>query len=103
VLIAPITFLLADTREAETERALRRAEASADIARTVLVPLLFRGGPAARWSRSTAKRGGDFGEEDLRLQATAATAAIAVGTAQSVKAGRLQQQVEVAIFSLSKG
>jgi len=62
-----------------------------------VVPLLFRGRAVGTLVALDREAGGDFDEEDLRLlQAFAATAAIAVGTAQSVEAGRLQQQVEVA-------
>ncbi|HVV89216.1 MAG TPA: GAF domain-containing protein [Solirubrobacterales bacterium] len=63
----------------------------------LVVPLLFRGRAVGTLVALDREAGGDFDAEDLRLlQAFAATAAIAVGTAQSVEAGRLQQQVEVA-------
>jgi signal transduction histidine kinase len=63
----------------------------------LVVPLLFRGRAVGALVALDREAGGDFDAEDLRLlQAFAATAAIAVGTAQSVEAGRLQQQVEVA-------
>ncbi len=63
----------------------------------LVVPLLFRGRAVGALVTLDREAGGDFDDEDLRLlQAFAATAAIAVGTAQSVEAGRLQQQVEVA-------
>jgi signal transduction histidine kinase len=62
----------------------------------LVVPLLFRGRAVGTLVALDREAGGDFDDEDLRLlQAFAATAAIAVGTAQSVEAGRLQQQVEV--------
>lgn len=63
----------------------------------LVVPLLFRGRAVGALVALDREAGGDFDEEDLRLlQAFAATAAIAVGTAQSVEAGLLQQQIEVA-------
>jgi len=63
----------------------------------LVVPLLFRGRAVGTLVALDGESGADFDDEDLRLlQAFAATAAIAVGTAQSVEAGRLQQQVEVA-------
>jgi signal transduction histidine kinase len=63
----------------------------------LVVPLQFRGRAVGTLVALDREAGGDFDDEDLRLlQAFAATAAIAVGTAQSVEAGRLQQQVEVA-------
>jgi signal transduction histidine kinase len=63
----------------------------------LVVPLLFRGRAVGTLVAVDREAGGDFDEEDLRLlQAFAATAAIAVATAQSVAAERLQQQVEVA-------
>ncbi|MGH2936885.1 MAG: sensor histidine kinase [Solirubrobacterales bacterium] len=63
----------------------------------LVVPLLFRGRAAGTLVALDRETAGDFDEEDLRLlQAFAATAAIAVATAQSVEAERLQQQVEVA-------
>jgi signal transduction histidine kinase len=63
----------------------------------LVVPLLFRGRAVGTLVALDREAGGDFDEEDLRLlQAFAATAAIAVATAQSVAAERLQQQVEVA-------
>ncbi|HVX32330.1 MAG TPA: GAF domain-containing sensor histidine kinase [Solirubrobacterales bacterium] len=63
----------------------------------LVVPLLFRGRAVGALVALDREAGGDFDDEDLRLlQAFAATAAIAVGTAQSVEAGRLQQQVEIA-------
>ncbi|HVT00469.1 MAG TPA: GAF domain-containing sensor histidine kinase [Solirubrobacterales bacterium] len=63
----------------------------------LIVPLLFRGRAVGTLVALDREAGGDFDDEDLRLlQAFAATAAIAVGTAQSVEAGLLQQQVEVA-------
>jgi signal transduction histidine kinase len=63
----------------------------------LVVPLLFRGRAVGTLVALDREAGGDFDAEDLRLlQAFAATAAIAVGTAQTVEAGRLQQQVEVA-------
>jgi signal transduction histidine kinase len=63
----------------------------------LVVPLLFRGRAVGTLVAFDREAGGDFDAEDLRLlQAFAATAAIAVGTAQSVEADRLQQQVEVA-------
>jgi signal transduction histidine kinase len=62
----------------------------------LVVPLLFRGRAVGALVALDREAGGDFDDEDMRLlQAFAATAAIAVGTAQSVEAGRLQQQVEV--------
>jgi signal transduction histidine kinase len=63
----------------------------------LVVPLLFRGRAVGTLVALDREAGGDFDQEDLRLlQAFAATAAIAVATAQSVAAERLQQQVEVA-------
>jgi len=63
----------------------------------LVVPLLFRGRAVGTLVALDREAGGDFDAEDLRLlQAFAATAAIAVGTAQSVEADRLQQQVAVA-------
>jgi signal transduction histidine kinase len=63
----------------------------------LVVPLLFRGRAVGTLVALDREAGDDFDDEDLRLlQAFAATAAIAVGTAQSVEAGLLQQQVEVA-------
>jgi signal transduction histidine kinase len=63
----------------------------------LVVPLLFRGRAVGTLVAVDREVGGDFDEEDLRLlQAFAATAAIAVATAQAVAAERLQQQVEVA-------
>jgi signal transduction histidine kinase len=63
----------------------------------LVVPLLFRGRAVGTLVAVDREAGGDFDEEDLRLlQAFAATAAIAVATAQSIAAERLQQQVEVA-------
>jgi len=63
----------------------------------LVVPLLFRGRSLGALVALDRESGGDFVEEDLRLlQAFAATAVIAVATAQSVTAERLQQQVEVA-------
>ncbi len=63
----------------------------------LVVPLLFRGRAVGTLVALDREAGGDFDAEDLRLlQAFAATAAIAVATAQSVAAERLQQQVEVA-------
>jgi signal transduction histidine kinase len=63
----------------------------------LVVPLLFRGRAVGALVALDREAGGDFDDEDMRLlQAFAATAAIAVGTAQSVEAGRLQQQIEVA-------
>jgi signal transduction histidine kinase len=62
----------------------------------LVVPLLFRGRAVGTLVALDREVGGDFDDEDLRLlQAFAATAAIAVATAQSVAAERLQQQVEV--------
>jgi signal transduction histidine kinase len=62
----------------------------------LVVPLLFRG-RAVGALVALDHEGDDFDQEDLYLlQAFAATAAIAVATAQSVEAERLQQQVEVA-------
>jgi signal transduction histidine kinase len=72
-----------------------RERLGAEVA--LVVPLLFRGRAVGTLVALDREAGGDFDDEDLRLlQAFAATAAIAVGTAQSVEAGRLQQQVEVA-------
>jgi signal transduction histidine kinase len=63
----------------------------------LVVPLLFRGRAVGTLVALDREAGDDFDEEDLRLlQAFAGTAAIAVATAQSVEAERLQQQVEVA-------
>lgn len=63
----------------------------------LVVPLLFRGRAVGALVALDREAGGDFDAEDLRLlQAFAATASIAVGTAQSVEAGLLQRQVEVA-------
>jgi signal transduction histidine kinase len=63
----------------------------------LVVPLLFRGRALGALVALDRESGGDFDQEDLRLlQAFAATAAIAVATAQGVAAERLQQQVEVA-------
>jgi signal transduction histidine kinase len=63
----------------------------------LVVPLLFRGRAVGALVALDREAGGDFDAEDLRLlQAFAATAAIAVGTAQSVEAGLLQRQAEVA-------
>ncbi|MBS1676989.1 MAG: GAF domain-containing sensor histidine kinase [Actinobacteria bacterium] len=62
----------------------------------LVVPLLFRGRAVGTLVALDRESGGEFDQEDLRLlQAFAATAAIAVATAQSVAAERLQQQVEV--------
>ncbi len=68
-------------------------------AETVLVvPLHFRGHAVGTLVALDRVAGGEeFGQEDLRLlQAFAASAATAVGTAQSVESERLQQQVEIA-------
>jgi len=63
----------------------------------LVVPLLFRGRAVGALVALDRVAGGDFDAEDLRLlQAFAATAAVAMATAQSVEAERLQQQVEVA-------
>ncbi len=62
----------------------------------LVVPLLFRGravGALVALDRETG--GGDFDEEDIDLlRAFAASAATAIGAAQTVRAERLQQQVE---------
>jgi signal transduction histidine kinase len=63
----------------------------------LIVPLLFRGRALGTLVALDREAGGDYDAEDLRLlQAFAATAAIAVATAQGVAADRLQQQIEVA-------
>lgn len=63
----------------------------------LVVPLLFRGRAVGALVALDREAGGDFEEEDLRLlQAFAGSAATAIGTAQMVRAERLQQQVEVA-------
>ncbi|HVQ59497.1 MAG TPA: GAF domain-containing sensor histidine kinase [Solirubrobacterales bacterium] len=63
----------------------------------LVVPLLFRGravGVLVALDRETG--GTEFDEEDLRLlQAFAASAAVAVATAQTVESERLQQRVEI--------
>ena len=73
-----------------------RERLGAEVA--LVVPLLYRGravGVLVALDREGAAA--DFDEEDLTLlQAFAASAAIAVATAQSVEAERLQQQVESA-------
>ncbi len=62
----------------------------------LVVPLLFRGRAVGALVALDRESGSEFDDEDLRLlQAFAATAAIAVATAQSVEAERLQQQIEV--------
>ncbi|MFT3863353.1 MAG: GAF domain-containing sensor histidine kinase [Solirubrobacterales bacterium] len=72
-----------------------RERAGAEAA--LVVPLLFRGRALGTLVALDPEAGGDFDVEDLRLlQAFAATAAIAVATAQSVTSERLQQQVEAA-------
>lgn len=83
-----------DPRTPPSEARLReRLEAEAAL----VVPLLFRGRAVGTLVAVDREAGGDFDDEDMRLlQAFAATAAIAVATAQSVAAERLQQQVEVA-------
>lgn len=62
----------------------------------LVVPLLFRGravGALVALDRETG--GGDFDAEDMDLlQAFAASAATAIGAAQTARAERLQQQVE---------
>jgi signal transduction histidine kinase len=64
----------------------------------LVVPLLFRGRAVGALVALDREAGGhDFDEEDLRLlQAFAGSAATAIGTAQVIRAERLQQQVEVA-------
>ncbi|MBS1879219.1 MAG: GAF domain-containing sensor histidine kinase [Actinobacteria bacterium] len=64
----------------------------------LVVPLLFRGRAVGALVALDREAGGtDFDEEDMRLlQAFAGSAATAVGTAQMVRAERLQQQVAVA-------
>jgi signal transduction histidine kinase len=64
----------------------------------LVVPLLFRGRAVGALVALDREAGGtDFSEEDLRLlQAFAGSAATAIGTAQTVRAEGLQQQVEVA-------
>ncbi|MBS1883739.1 MAG: GAF domain-containing sensor histidine kinase [Actinobacteria bacterium] len=82
-------------RGAPASEARLRERLGAEAA--LVVPLLFRGRAVGTLVALDREAGDDFDEEDLRLlQAFAATAAIAVGTAQSVEAGRLQQQIEVA-------
>lgn len=73
-----------------------RERVGADAA--LVVPLLFRGRAVGALVALDRDRGGsDFDEEDLQLlQAFASSAATAIGTAQTVRAARLQQQVEVA-------
>jgi signal transduction histidine kinase len=63
----------------------------------LVVPLLFRGYAVGTLVALDREAGGsEFDEEDLRLlQAFATSAAMAVATAQSVEADRLQQRVEV--------
>ena len=63
----------------------------------LVVPLLFRGYAVGTLVALDREAGGaEFDEEDLRLlQAFANSAAMAVATAQSVEAERLQQQVEI--------
>lgn len=64
----------------------------------LVVPLLFRGRAVGALVALDREAGGtDFDEEDLRLlQAFAGSAATAIGTAQTVRSERLQQQIEVA-------
>jgi signal transduction histidine kinase len=63
----------------------------------LVVPLLFRGRTVGALVALDPEAGGDFDEEAMRLlQAFAATAAVAVATAQTVEAERLQQQIEAA-------
>lgn len=72
-----------------------RERLGAEVA--LVVPLLFRGRAVGALVALDREVGDDFDQEDLYLlQAFAANAAIAVATAQSVEAERLQQQVEVA-------
>ncbi len=63
----------------------------------LVVPLLFRGRAVGVLVALDREAGGvEFDDEDLRLlQAFGSSAATAVATAQSVEAGRLQQQVEI--------
>lgn len=62
----------------------------------LVVPLLFRGRAVGTLVALDREAGGaDFDAEDIGLlQAFAASAATAIGTAQTVRAERLQQQVE---------
>jgi signal transduction histidine kinase len=63
----------------------------------LVVPLLFRGRAVGALVALDPEAGGDFDEEAMRLlEAFAATAAVAVATAQTVEAERLQQQIEAA-------
>ncbi len=63
----------------------------------LVVPLLFRGHAVGTLVALDREAGGtEFDDEDLRLlQAFAASAAMAVATAQSVESERLQQRVEI--------
>ncbi|MFI5027633.1 MAG: GAF domain-containing protein [Solirubrobacterales bacterium] len=63
----------------------------------LVVPLLFRGQAVGALVALDREAGGaDFDNEDLHLlQAFAASAAMAVATAQGVESDRLQQQVEI--------
>jgi signal transduction histidine kinase len=61
----------------------------------LVVPLLFRGRAVGTLVALDPEGGGDFDAEDIGvLEAFAASAAIAIGTAQTVRAERLQQQLE---------
>ncbi|MGD9736029.1 MAG: GAF domain-containing protein [Solirubrobacterales bacterium] len=73
-----------------------RERVGAEVA--LVVPLLFRGRAVGALVALDREAGGeDFDDEDLRLlQAFAGSAATAIGTAQTVRSERLQQQVEVA-------
>lgn len=64
----------------------------------LVVPLLFRGRAVGALVALDREAGDtEFDEEDLRLlQAFAGSAATAIGTAQTVRSERLQQQIEVA-------
>jgi signal transduction histidine kinase len=62
----------------------------------LVVPLLFRGQAVGALVALDHEGGSQFDQEDMRLlQAFAASAATAVGTAQGVEAERLQQRVEI--------
>lgn len=62
----------------------------------LIVPLLFRSRAFGALVALDREAGGEFDGEDLRLlQAFAASAATAVGTARTVEAERLQQRVEI--------
>ncbi len=81
------------SRRVDRERLRERLGAETAL----VVPLHFRGHAVGTLVALDRVAGGEeFGQEDLRLlQAFAASAATAVGTAQNVESERLQQQVEI--------